>query len=72
MIKRDLIHRLVDALCDIHENKPDIQDAKRHFQSARLELLLGVRSLIDVALEGNQAISRKPTDGDAKTICVED
>lgn len=70
-MKRELIHRLVDELCDLHDNNPGFEEAKRHFRSARCEMLLGVRSLIDIALERSETGDATRRDSGAKTIPVE-
>ncbi|MGE5653429.1 MAG: hypothetical protein ACM3ZQ_04050 [Bacillota bacterium] len=70
-MRRELIHRFVDELFDLHENNPNIREARSHFRSARREVLLGVRSLIDMALEHSAKGDGQSPSG-AKTIRVED
>ena len=71
-MRRELFHRLVDELFDLHDNHPGIREAKSHFRSARREILLGVRSLIDTALEHSKENDEKQSHGGTRTIPVED
>lgn len=53
-MRREEMYRLLDVVLDMGEKlvaRPVLPEAKQHFKNARREALLGVRAIVDAAIE---------------------
>lgn len=73
-MQRQQIHLILDALLDVGERlarPPMPSEAAQHFRAARREALLGLRSLLDAAIERAEAPPTPPAPSGPTPIKIE-